>query len=65
MALGTDSGDVLVIDIVTAEMKWKSSARLPGYDSNILIRMRSLVMSMKRVSLSTMSSVTYGSLGVQ
>ncbi|KAL8117321.1 hypothetical protein AgCh_015283 [Apium graveolens] len=30
VALGTDSGDVLVIDIVTAEMKWKSSARLPG-----------------------------------
>lgn len=30
VALGTDSGDVLVIDIVTAEMKWKSSACLPG-----------------------------------
>lgn len=37
MALGTDSGDVLVIDIVTAEMKWKSSACLPGYDRNVLI----------------------------
>ncbi|WOH09834.1 hypothetical protein DCAR_0729293 [Daucus carota subsp. sativus] len=30
VALGTDNGDVLVIDIVTAEMKWKSSACLPG-----------------------------------
>lgn len=64
MALGTDSGDVLVIDIVTAELKWKSSARLPGYDSNILIHMCSLVMSMI-VCLPTMSSVTYGSLGAQ
>ncbi|KAK1364064.1 Utp12 domain-containing protein [Heracleum sosnowskyi] len=30
VALGTDGGDVLVIDVVTAEMKWKSSACLPG-----------------------------------
>lgn len=30
VALGTDNGDVMVIDIVPAEMKWKSSACLPG-----------------------------------